>query len=151
MKFFTHKALRSSDTFAAARTAYWDRIYSIRADLPPRLFDLISRNSLHDAKLLSFATVKSTSDLFIVLDGCRNGPWADTDRVSFVLHFINASFSKRSIDRFVGEDLLYVEVSQGTKKPWTFSALTTKSSGTDIFSTQFEDFGFYSHDSRMAP
>jgi hypothetical protein len=140
MKFFTHRNLRGPIAFEAARRAYWQHIKDIRADLPSPLFDLHYHYTLHDAEITSFTEVRSSPDLFLILDGCRNGTLADTDRVVFVLHFINSKHSKRSLQSFISEEILYIEIMRGDSRRWKFSALTTKSSRKDTFSLEFDDY-----------
>lgn len=91
------------------------------------------------------------SDLFVILDGCRNGALADTDRVAFVLHFVDSLYSKRTLNSFLHEDILYVEIGRGEKRQWAFSTLTTRESRNDVLTIEFNDFGYYLHDYRKGP
>lgn len=74
---------------------------------------------------------------------------AETDRVVFMLHFINAHYSKRSLNGFVQKDILYTEITRGDQRRWKFSALTTKEGRSDVIEIQFDDFGYYLHDYRV--
>lgn len=150
MKFFTHKAQESFKSFEVARKAYWQHIEKIRKDLPPELFDLQHHYSLHDAKIISFSKLHQ-SDLFLILDGCRNGSLGAEDRIAFVLHFIDSKYSKRSLEAFLNRDILYVEITKGDKHRWKFSALTTRPSRNDVLTIEFNDFGYYLHDYRSGP
>lgn len=150
MKYFTPKALRSYEGYDSARESYWQHIKEIRLDLPSALFDLHNNYSLHDAEISSVTEVHG-SDLVMVLDGCRNGALADTDRVLYVLHFMGAGYSKRRLMNFIGSEVLYVEITSGDDRKWKFSASTTRDSRNDEIAIQFNDFGFYLHDYRTGP
>ena len=150
MQFFTAKALNSHEGYQKACDSYWQHIRQIRSKLPASLFNLHNNYSLHDAEIASI-TELHRSDLMLVLDGCRNGSLEDTDRVAYVLHFIDAHYSKRSLNHFVGTEILYTEISKGDSKKWRLSASTTRESRNDVIVIEFNDFGHYLHDYRSGP
>jgi hypothetical protein len=123
----------------------------VRADLPAKLFELIYNYTLHDSIILSFTETRSAPGVFLILDGCRNGNLADTDRVVFSLHFINSKCNSHFLRSFIDNEILYAEVISGEARRWKFNALTTKDKGKDFFSIEFDDFGYYLYDYRSLP
>ncbi len=144
MKFFNHHNLDLDwAAFKLVKDQYWRHIAALRSRMPGSLYEFHQTYSMHDASLLSVTDLQTRPDAIFVLDGCRNGHVADSDRVVFVLHLMNVYYDRLTIGRWLGKELLYTEIDCTSNGRWEMTCLFLNFQEELV--VEFEGFGHYVH------